>query len=152
VRSNVSSLSALSGFAHEKSDVVLHRDEALMPKEKSDWSPLNVFSYSKIGECMCTIWQNSVQPDIKENLFQTWNPCVWNPKPDTILVGFYVVLPSFLSALHPPLPSVRFIRSKDIFLTSFCFFHIAQSQFRKTSGDIRITTSSGCSRKPSRYR
>mmetsp|Transcript_21715 Transcript_21715/g.64677 ORF Transcript_21715/g.64677 Transcript_21715/m.64677 type:complete len:915 (+) Transcript_21715:79-2823(+) len=64
-------------FEYHKSSVVLHRDPALMPKEKEDWRVLNVASSESEKGCMLSVWQNAyydMDPRFKGDVFQTWNP------------------------------------------------------------------------------
>lgn len=83
--------------------------QALMPKDRNDWSPLSIYikpdnfkgddEKSKRNTIMFTMWQNTVQTFEDHNftqganevkyqygdLFQTWNPWI-QPDPTTIVV------------------------------------------------------------------
>ena len=66
----------LSKIPYEKSHVVVHEDERLMPKQKSMWKALNFFASSDGQESMTTVWVNQIEPSIKNSsaMFQTINP------------------------------------------------------------------------------
>eukprot|EP00048_Salpingoeca_helianthica_P023595 m.25418 g.25418 ORF g.25418 m.25418 type:complete len:751 (-) comp8859_c0_seq1:31-2283(-) len=67
---------ALAAFRYESSRVVLHTDTRLMPTDKTDWKPLNLFCDDHVGSPMATIWMNRAQTNFGSsvNVFQTWNP------------------------------------------------------------------------------
>jgi len=100
---------ALSSFVYEKSELILHMDDRLMPKNRSDWRSVNFILEEDLqkrqrlqlekgnddnqqprvrGESMATIWMNRVDHHlhpIKDiQIFQTWNPFI-RPQPNTIL-------------------------------------------------------------------
>jgi len=67
----------LGSFVHETSQVVIHRDERVMPGNQAMWAPMSVgVSLEKPGKSMFTIFMNETFPDLKYNVFQTWNPIV----------------------------------------------------------------------------
>jgi len=70
----------LESFDHETSQVAIHRDANVMPENEKMWAPMSVGVLPdhdvKKGGSMFTIWMNDSFPDIKGNLFQTWNPVV----------------------------------------------------------------------------
>eukprot|EP00762_Andalucia_godoyi_P008404 ANDGO_04666.mRNA.1 hypothetical protein len=71
---------ALRGFSYERSTVVVHSDPKLMPADRGDWSPVNVFLESAPTDSapMATIWLNKAAPSCcrgtSMDIFQTWNP------------------------------------------------------------------------------
>lgn len=69
-------LKALSTFPYEKSRVLVHRDASFMPKNRSDWAPVNFMIDGSSPSPMATIWLNVAQPSLKNHtdLFQTWSP------------------------------------------------------------------------------
>ena len=82
--------SALSLFPYEHSKVSMHTDSSLMPLDRSNWAPVNLF----VSECemapMATIWMNKVQDELKsskKDVFQTWNP-IKSIKSGHLLVKF----------------------------------------------------------------
>lgn len=71
----------LESFSHEESQVVIHQDPVVMPQRREMWAPMSVGIASplvdeKAPSSMFTIWMNDTYPDLKHNLFQTWNPVV----------------------------------------------------------------------------
>ncbi|MFT7583381.1 MAG: putative NAD/FAD-binding protein [Myxococcota bacterium] len=80
-------LSALLGaFPHERSEVVIHRDPRLAPRDRKRWSSVNFVVSRDAPRPMATIVMNSVQPRLSaaRPVFQTWNP-LHEPEPDTVL-------------------------------------------------------------------
>ena len=68
----------LSNFAYEKVDVVVHRDESLMPKDRNAWSTFNFRTMQHAGGNLsagCTIWLNQFSKgyDSETNIFQSIN-------------------------------------------------------------------------------
>lgn len=78
----------LRQFAYVPSRVVVHRDEALMPARRDDWSPVNFFVSPAHETPMATIWLNRVQPGLRDAapVFQTWNPAR-EPAASTVLAA-----------------------------------------------------------------
>lgn len=66
----------LGSIEHEKSEVVIHRDEVVMPKKREDWSPMNAMVSPHNDASMFTIWMNDSFKELTFNMFQTWNPIV----------------------------------------------------------------------------
>ena len=66
----------LSSIEHEKSEVVIHKDEVVMPPLRKDWSPMNAMVSPRNDASMFTIWMNDSFKDLTFNMFQTWNPIV----------------------------------------------------------------------------
>ena len=58
-----------------------------MPKQRRDWSPLNIVVDKEADAASCTIWMNELDVGLREELsaplFQTWNPVV-EPDPKTV--------------------------------------------------------------------
>ncbi len=77
---------ALSRFAYEPSEVIVHTDASLMPNRRRDWSPVNFFVAPEASRPMASIWLNRVLPVAPEapDAFQTWNP-LRAPDPETVL-------------------------------------------------------------------
>ena len=75
----------LSAIPYQSSDMIVHRDERLMPNQKSKWAPV-YYGISDADWPMATIWINEVEPGFEEGelLFQTWNPLV-KPDPEKLL-------------------------------------------------------------------
>jgi uncharacterized protein len=67
---------ALAGFRYRALEVVMHRDTALMPARRADWSPVNACVSPAFERPESTIWINRVQPGLRgaEPLFQTVMP------------------------------------------------------------------------------
>jgi predicted NAD/FAD-binding protein len=67
---------ALAGFAYEASEVVVHTDPALAPRQRANWAPVNILVDDAQPRPMATIWLNRVQRDLRalSPVFQTWNP------------------------------------------------------------------------------
>ena len=66
----------LAGFRYRALEVVMHRDSALMPARRSDWSPVNACVSAAFERPESTIWINRVQPVLRDAapLFQTVMP------------------------------------------------------------------------------
>ncbi len=67
---------ALTMFQYEASDVVVHTDPSVMPRERSAWSGVNFSSDTAQAMPSATIWLNRVSMEFMgfdENVFQTWN-------------------------------------------------------------------------------
>lgn len=79
--------SILSRFHYQQSDMIVHRDEKLMPDRKSEWAPMYYASAEGQPWPMATVWVNHLEPAFKDEqpLFQTWNPLV-HPK-DSLVLG-----------------------------------------------------------------
>ena len=67
---------ALAAFRYRALEVVMHRDEALMPARRSDWSPVNARVCAEHDRPESTIWVNAVQPTLRHAaaVFQTVQP------------------------------------------------------------------------------
>lgn len=67
---------ALGGFRYRPLDVVMHRDNRLMPHRHADWSPVNARVCSEHDRPESTIWVNAVQSALRRArpLFQTVQP------------------------------------------------------------------------------
>lgn len=56
---------ALAAFRYRALEVVMHRDERLMPKHRADWSPVNACVDAAWERPQSTIWINRVQPAMR---------------------------------------------------------------------------------------
>ncbi|MCG8671299.1 MAG: NAD(P)-binding protein, partial [Pseudomonadales bacterium] len=77
----------LSDIEFESSDVVVHTDTNLAPKDSKAWRSVNFILPENYTEekTMATIWLNQVMPNNWEQpVFETWNPVV-EPNPDKVL-------------------------------------------------------------------
>ncbi|MBL8343076.1 MAG: NAD(P)-binding protein [Rubrivivax sp.] len=52
----------LGGFAYRPIEVVMHRDERLLPARRGDWSAVNLLVTPAHAQPQSTIWVNRVQP------------------------------------------------------------------------------------------
>ncbi len=66
----------LTSFEYENVEVVLHRDEQLMPPHRRDWSTFNLLTNRGHDAAMCTVWLNRFYPawKILPSVFQTIMP------------------------------------------------------------------------------
>jgi predicted NAD/FAD-binding protein len=66
----------LARFRYRALDVVMHRDAALMPPRRADWSPVNARVCPEHERPESTIWVNAVQPALRHAraVFQTVQP------------------------------------------------------------------------------
>jgi predicted NAD/FAD-binding protein len=90
---------ALSSFPYEYSTVSMHTDPSLMPIERSNWAPVNLFVSESEMKPMATIWMNKVQDELKSSkvdVFQTWNP-IRTIKSGHLLVAYDFTCFSFSS-------------------------------------------------------
>lgn len=77
----------LDGFNYQPVQVLSHRDTALMPPRRSDWSPVNLRLAPGHDAPESTIWVNAVQPALRHAapVFQTVHP-QREPRPE-LLIG-----------------------------------------------------------------
>lgn len=66
----------LGAFRYEPVEVLMHRDAALMPSRRRDWSAVNLWVQAGQQGPESTIWVNAVQPALRgaEDVFQTVQP------------------------------------------------------------------------------
>lgn len=66
----------LASFTYVPVPVVTHRDAALMPTRRRDWSPVNLWVNPACDAPESTIWINAVQPALRgaADVFQTVHP------------------------------------------------------------------------------
>jgi predicted NAD/FAD-binding protein len=66
----------LAAFRYRPLEVLMHRDPALMPPRRADWSPVNAWVAPGCERPESTIWLNRVQPALRDAapLFQTVQP------------------------------------------------------------------------------
>lgn len=77
---------ALAGFRCRPLEVLMHRDAALMPARRADWSPVHAHVRAGAERPESTIWINAVQPALRDAapLFQTVQP-LREPRAGTLL-------------------------------------------------------------------
>lgn len=81
----------LGKFGYEASKVVVHRDERLVPRQRSEWAPVNFLLSDAHDKPMASIWMNSIHPELKgrSDIFETWNPFVEIPQEKILIeAGF----------------------------------------------------------------
>jgi predicted NAD/FAD-binding protein len=83
---DTSAQSALESFHYEDVHVVVHRDEALMPAKRSDWSTFNMISANDSATAMCSVYLNQFHDEwsLETPVFQTINP-IATPDPDSVI-------------------------------------------------------------------
>jgi len=66
----------LGGFRYDAVNVVIHQDQALAPRSRKDWAPVNYLLCEQSDRPMITIWINALLPSYasSEPVFQTVNP------------------------------------------------------------------------------
>jgi predicted NAD/FAD-binding protein len=66
----------LGAFRYEPVEVLMHRDPALMPPRRRDWSAVNLWVNAEQRGPESTIWLNAVQPALRgaADVFQTVQP------------------------------------------------------------------------------
>ena len=103
----------LSKFPYESSRVTMHRDRALAPRRKRDWSPVNFILESGETKPMATIWMNRVQPSLKKSadVFQTWNPII-EPQADKLLAEAKVERPVVTTESVKAIEELRELRHR----------------------------------------
>lgn len=81
---------ALNGIPTNKNRSILHTDEDLLPKSKSDWSVVNLRLNKDNTDSECMIWMNKIDGHLNKqltcNAFQTWNPIVLPKDKSKIIV------------------------------------------------------------------
>ncbi|WP_457425481.1 FAD-dependent oxidoreductase [Roseateles sp. P5_E7] len=77
---------ALVAFRYRALEVLMHRDTALMPQRRADWSPVNARVCAEHEQPESTIWINRVQPGLRHAapLFQTVMP-QRSPRDDCVI-------------------------------------------------------------------
>lgn len=67
---------ALSKFRYEESQVVVHKDSNMAPKNPKEWAPVNFLMSDDHDKPMATIVMNRIHPQLanKPPIFETWNP------------------------------------------------------------------------------
>lgn len=70
--------SLMRHFVFDKGELVVHRDTRVMPRHRSDWTPLSYLMDRRYQAAMFSVWVNEVEPSLKgaAPVFQTWNPLV----------------------------------------------------------------------------
>ena len=104
----------LEKFPYESSRVTMHRDTALAPKSKRDWSPVNFILKEGSAKPMATIWMNRVQPSLRKSkdVFQTWNPLI-EPHPDLLLAEAKVERPIVTGTSVKAIKELRELRHRQ---------------------------------------
>lgn len=76
----------LQGIPYARGELVVHRDERFMPRQRRDWAALNFQMDADMQGSMFTVWVNAVEPTLAAQppVFQTWNPR-FEPAADTLL-------------------------------------------------------------------
>lgn len=79
----------LGGFTYRPIEVVMHRDERLLPRRRSHWSAVNLLVEPGQAQPQSTIWVNAVQPALAPSaraapVFQTVHP-LRRPREETML-------------------------------------------------------------------
>ncbi len=76
---------ALTAFNYEGFEVIIHGDEALGPRKKSWWAPVNYVLQDNSSGPMVTIPLNAVHEALANSapVFQTWNPFI-EPRPESV--------------------------------------------------------------------
>jgi len=79
--------SLLNTFEYENVRTVVHTDDSLMPKRRSDWSNFNLISNESRTAAMCSIWLNEFYPEwhLETPVFQTIMP--WREPGDEALIS-----------------------------------------------------------------
>lgn len=81
-----SELAILKQFKFDQGELVIHRDERFMPRQRRDWTILNYSMDRQFNQQMFSIWINQIEPTLvgKPAVFQTWNP-VFEPQPESVI-------------------------------------------------------------------
>lgn len=81
----------LAGFSYRPVEVVMHRDEALMPRRRRDWSAVNLLVTPGAAQPQSTIWVDAVMPALAANarrgvapILQTVHP-LRAPRPEKVI-------------------------------------------------------------------
>lgn len=76
----------LQAVRYDAVRVVMHNDTRLMPKDRSDWGPVNYVLSPEFDRPMISIWVNRLLPSYQhaQPLFQTINPML-QPAPELVL-------------------------------------------------------------------
>eukprot|EP00127_Corallochytrium_limacisporum_P000445 Clim_evm1s13 gene=Clim_evmTU1s13 len=82
------------------SEVIVHRDQSVMPVNKSHWCPMNIRRTVDGSEAMITAYMNSLQPELagEDLTLETWNPII-QPDPSKVLGRFHFCRPR-ITAQH----------------------------------------------------
>lgn len=66
----------LGRVVFDDGELVVHSDQRVMPKCRSDWTALNYLMDRQFATSMFSVWVNAVEPSLVKAppVFQTWNP------------------------------------------------------------------------------
>lgn len=84
-------MNILRQFRYEQSKVVVHRDERLAPRQRSEWAPVNFLLSDAHDKPMASIWMNSIHPELRghPSIFETWNPFVEIPQEKILIESHF---------------------------------------------------------------
>lgn len=70
--------SLLESFVFDRGELVLHRDQRVMPVQRKNWTVLSYLMDQNFRQAMFSVWVNPVEPSLTpcEPIFQTWNPLI----------------------------------------------------------------------------
>eukprot|EP00164_Ancoracysta_twista_P008870 GFYU01012948.1.p1 GENE.GFYU01012948.1~~GFYU01012948.1.p1 ORF type:complete len:466 (+),score=114.24 GFYU01012948.1:184-1581(+) len=80
----------LSRYPYESAQALVHTDPGLMPDQKSEWAPANLFMSDHSDKPSITVWMNKAHPDmhLPDDIFESWNPHK-TPEEDRVLATSY---------------------------------------------------------------
>jgi len=112
---------ALQRFSYEASEVVVHTDARLAPRDRRHWAPVNIITSEAHDWPMATIWMNKVQPDLRQAtpVFQTWNPLL-EARPETVRAHARFERPIVNSASIEGARAVRLLHAQASRRLWFC--------------------------------
>ncbi|CAD5373447.1 conserved hypothetical protein [Rubrivivax sp. A210] len=104
---------ALAAFRHRALEVVMHRDAALMPRQRGDWSAVNARVLPGLDSPEATIWVNAVQPGLRDaaDVFQTVQP-QREPRADRVISRARFERPLVDAASQRALATLQRLRAK----------------------------------------
>jgi uncharacterized protein len=112
---------ALARFAYEPSQVVVHTDARLAPRDRRHWAPVNIIVSETDDKPMATIWMNKVQPDLRKKspVFQTWNPII-EARPELVKASARFERPVMNAASLEGARAVRMLQTQHARRLWFC--------------------------------
>ncbi len=76
----------LNSMVFDQGELLVHRDERVMPSQRSDWTTLSYQMDRDLNRSMFSVWTNPIEPSLSKHspVFQSWNP-LWEIPSDKVI-------------------------------------------------------------------